>query len=91
MTSRSERRGPLRRGGFVTWDAAKDELGQVRDLPALADPREPATRTQIADLIKRTLTDTDALPNAGTIRRKITQEITVEQWLAEFLNRERKI
>ncbi|MEV4364099.1 hypothetical protein ACWEPL_59325 [Nonomuraea sp. NPDC004186] len=52
----------------------------MRDLLAPADPREPATRTQIADLIKRTLTDS-----------KITQEITVEQWPAEFLNRERKI
>ncbi|TMR93834.1 hypothetical protein [Nonomuraea basaltis] len=64
---------------------------------ALADSREPAARTQIADLIKRTLAETDTLPNAETIRRKIktgqhlTQEITVEQWPAEFLNRKRKI
>ncbi len=92
-----KRRGPLRRGGFTSQDAAKDELGHVRDLLALADPREPATRTQIADLIKRTLAETNALPNAETIRRKIktgqhlTQEITVEQWLAEFLNRKRRI
>ncbi|MFI6744280.1 site-specific integrase, partial [Nonomuraea sp. NPDC050451] len=92
-----KRRGPLRRSGFATQDAAKDELGHVRDLLALADPREPATRTQIADLIKRTLAETGTLPEADTIRRKIktrqhlTREITVEQWLAEFLNRKRKI
>ncbi|MEO3876582.1 hypothetical protein ABGB18_48180 [Nonomuraea sp. B12E4] len=55
------------------------------------------SRFQIADLIKRTLAETDTLPNAETIRRKIktgqhlTQEITVEQWLTEFLNRKRKI
>ncbi|TDE45738.1 site-specific integrase [Nonomuraea mesophila] len=92
-----KRRGPLRRGGFATQDAAKAELGQVRDLLALADPREPATRIQIADLIKRTLAETDTLPDVETVRRKVktgqhlTQEITVEQWLAEFLNRKRKI
>ncbi|MEV5892102.1 site-specific integrase [Nonomuraea fuscirosea] len=70
--------------------------GKLRYGPNV-DPREPATRTQIADLIKRTLAETDTLPNAETVRRKIktgqhlTQEITVEQWLAEFLNRKRKI
>jgi hypothetical protein len=36
-----KRCGPLRRGGFATQDAAKGELGHVRDLLALADPREP--------------------------------------------------
>ncbi|MEV0232844.1 hypothetical protein [Nonomuraea sp. NPDC050786] len=61
----------LRRGGFATQDAAKDELGQVRDLLALADPREPATRTQIADLIKRTLAETDTLLSVEAVHRKI--------------------
>ncbi|RSN07375.1 site-specific integrase [Nonomuraea sp. WAC 01424] len=96
-TADGKRRGPLRRGGFASQDAAEAELGQVRDLLALADPREPATRIQIADLIKRTLTETDTLPTLETVRRKIktgqhlTQEITVEQWLTEFLHRKRRI
>ncbi|MEU8319808.1 tyrosine-type recombinase/integrase [Nonomuraea sp. NPDC048881] len=96
-TADGKRRGPLRRGGFASQDAAEAELGQVRDLLTLADPREPATRTQIADLIKRTLAETDTLPTLETVRRKIktgqhlTQEITVEQWLTEFLHRKRRI
>ncbi|MFG6197213.1 tyrosine-type recombinase/integrase [Nonomuraea sp. JJY05] len=96
-TPDGKRRGPLRRGGFTSQDDAEAELAQVRALLALAGPREPATRTQIADLIKRTLAETKTLPNMETVRRKIktgldlTQEITVEQWLEEFLQRKRKI
>jgi hypothetical protein len=80
-----KRRGPLRRGGFTSQDDAEAELAQVRVLLALAGPGEPANRAQIADLIKRTLAETKTLPNMET------QEITVEQWLEEFLQRKRKI
>ncbi|WP_336245676.1 hypothetical protein [Nonomuraea sp. SYSU D8015] len=87
------RRGPLRRGGFASQDEAEAELARVRELLALTDPREPATRTQIADLIKRTLTETGVLPEAETVRRKIKtrQDLTVAAWLEEFLTRKRKI
>ncbi|MFD9944137.1 tyrosine-type recombinase/integrase [Nonomuraea sp. NPDC059023] len=96
-TVEGKRRGPLRRSGFASQDAAGDQLGKVRELLALADPGEVVTRNQIADLIKRTLAETEALPSVEVVRRKVrtrqdlTQEVTVEQWLEEFLKRKRKI
>jgi integrase len=87
----------LRRSGFATQDAANDQLGQVRELLALADPSEVVTRNQIADLIKRTLAETDVLPSVEVVRRRVrtrqdlTRDVTVGQWLEEFLTRKRKI
>ncbi|WP_214109831.1 hypothetical protein [Acrocarpospora catenulata] len=96
-TVEGRRRGPLRRSGFASQEAAEAELGQVRELLALADPGETALRSQIADLIKRTLAETRVLPNVDVVRRKVrtrqdlTQQVTVAQWLEEFLKRKRKI
>ncbi|GLW98803.1 site-specific integrase [Microtetraspora sp. NBRC 16547] len=96
-TAEGKRRGPLRRGGFESQDVAETELAQVRELLALADPLEPKTRVQIADLIKKTLAETGNLPGAETVRRKVRRghdlgvEITVGAWLEEFLKRKRTI
>ncbi|MFI6504412.1 hypothetical protein [Nonomuraea typhae] len=92
-----KRRGPLRRSGFATQDAANDQLGQVRDLLTLAEPSELVVRNQIADLIKRTLAETGALLSVEMVRRRVrtrqdlAHEVTVAQWLEEFLKRKRKV
>ncbi|GAA3118550.1 tyrosine-type recombinase/integrase [Planomonospora alba] len=96
-TRDGKRRGPLRRGGFDSQEAAETELAQARELLALADPHDPVTGARIADLIKKTLAETGALPAVETVRRKIrtghdlTAEITVGEWLEEFLKRKRTI
>ncbi|HEY1155118.1 MAG TPA: tyrosine-type recombinase/integrase, partial [Arthrobacter sp.] len=96
-TVEGKRRGPLRRSGFATQDAANEQLGQVRELLSLADPTEVVIRNQIADLIKRTLAETGALPGVEEVRRKVrtrqdlAQDVTVAAWLEEFLKRKRKI
>jgi type II secretory pathway predicted ATPase ExeA len=96
-TKEGKRRGPLRRGGFDSQDAAEAELAQVRQLLALADPLEPKSGVQIADLIKKMLAETGVLPGAELIRRKVrtgqdlSVEIMVGEWLEEFLKRKRTI
>jgi hypothetical protein len=52
---------------------------------------------QIADLIKKTLAETGVLPGAELVRRKVRTgqdlgvEVTVGEWLVEFLKRKRTI
>ncbi|REE95758.1 integrase-like protein [Thermomonospora umbrina] len=83
--------GPLRRAGFTTRDAAEAEMNQVKELLTIAgDDQETAIR--IVDLITATVRETKALPDVGTVRRKVrtwhdlSRSITVgeylEQWLA---------
>jgi hypothetical protein len=45
------RRGPLRRGGFATQDAAREEMDRVRELIAIAPGDDPEARARIADAI----------------------------------------
>ncbi|MEU4725496.1 hypothetical protein AB0G06_38310 [Nonomuraea dietziae] len=70
-TVEGKRRGPLRRSGFASQDAANVQLVQVRDLLALAEPSKVLVRNQIADLIKRTLAETGVLPSVEVVRRRV--------------------
>jgi integrase len=91
------RRGPLRRGGFATQDQAAAELDTARQLLAIAPKDEPHTAAKIADLIMSTVHTTRSLPDPEQVRRKVRihqdldTDITVAQWLQDFLKRKKKI
>lgn len=92
-----KRRAPLRRGGFATQDQAAAELDAARKLLAIAPADEPDTAVKIADLIVATVRATRALPDVEQVRRKVRihqdldTDITVGEWLQDFLKRKKKI
>jgi hypothetical protein len=57
------RRGPLRRGGFATQDAAGEEMDRVRELIAIAPAGDPEARARIADAIMAAIRETGLLPD----------------------------
>ncbi|GGL42653.1 tyrosine-type recombinase/integrase [Planomonospora parontospora] len=89
------RRTPLRRSGFATLEEAEAELDHARGLLALDE--DPQVRRQITELILVTLKETRALPPTEEVRRKVrtrqdlNQQISVAEWLEEFLKRKRRI
>jgi integrase len=91
------RRRPLRRSGFDSQTDAEAELSRARELLAIADGDDPQVAVQIADLIQTTLARTRALPDPAVVRRKVrtrqelSSDLTVGQWLDDFLTRKRKI
>lgn len=90
-TAGGARRGPLRRGGFTSQDAAEAEMSRVKELLAIAGDDQETAR-QIADLIVTTVRQTRSLPDPQVVRRKVrvgqdlSRQVTVgeylEQWLA---------
>ncbi|PZG24206.1 site-specific integrase, partial [Spongiactinospora gelatinilytica] len=89
------RRNPLRRSGFTTLEDAEAELDHARGLLALDD--DPGVQRQITELILTTLKDTRHLPPIEEVRRKVrtrqdlNRQITLAEWLEEFLKRKRRI
>jgi integrase len=65
------RRGPLRRGGFATQDAAQEEMDRVRELLAIAPADDPEARARIADTIMAAIRDTGLLPDPKFVRRAV--------------------
>ncbi|MCG5213114.1 tyrosine-type recombinase/integrase [Streptosporangium soli] len=96
-TGEGKRRAPLRRGGFTTVQDAEAELGQARELLAIAYEDDPQARIEIADLIVATVKQTRTLPEPEIVRRKVRKgqdlqvQITVGEWLEDFLKRKKKI
>jgi len=88
--SDGSRRGPLRRGGYASQDAAEAEMNQVKELLAIAAD-DAAIAVQIADLIVATVRATKQLPAAEEVRRKVragqdlSQTITVGEYLDQWL------
>ncbi|WP_007512263.1 site-specific integrase [Pseudofrankia saprophytica] len=91
------RRQLARRGGLTSQTAAEAEIGRIRDLIAVADADDTATRLRIADLILETLRANQPLPEVEDIRRRyqrradLNPTITVADWLATWLSGRRKI
>ncbi|WP_155342085.1 site-specific integrase [Acrocarpospora corrugata] len=89
------RRNPLRRSGFDTLDEAEAELDHARGLLALDD--DPLVKRRITELMLSVLKDTKKLPDTEEVRRKVrthqdlNRQITVAEWLEEFLARKRRI
>ncbi|MDF5758807.1 tyrosine-type recombinase/integrase [Spongiactinospora sp. TRM90649] len=89
------RRNPLRRSGFPTLADAEAELDHACGLLAL--DADPGVRRQITELMLATLKATRQLPPVEEVRRKVrtgqdlNRQITVGEWLGEFLKRKRRI
>jgi integrase len=86
------RRAPLRRGGFDTQAAAEQELGQARELLAIAAPGDADTAIRIADAITKSVRETRKLPDPARVRRAVggghdpaIRPPTVSEWLEEWL------
>jgi Phage integrase, N-terminal SAM-like domain len=86
------RRPPLRHGSFPTETAAARELGQARELLALADPGDPASAVRIADAISRAMRAAGRLPEPAAVRRAVGagndpgyQPPATGEWLEEWL------
>ncbi|MEU6036149.1 tyrosine-type recombinase/integrase [Actinomadura sp. NPDC047616] len=84
------RRGPLRRGGYPSQDAADDEMNEVRELLNIA-AGDTGVAVKIADLITATVRETKKLPAAEEVRRKVrtgqdlARSITVGEYLDQWL------
>ncbi|WP_245657902.1 site-specific integrase [Herbidospora mongoliensis] len=89
------RRNPLRRTGFDTQEEAEAELDHARGLLALDE--DAHVKRRITDLILAVLKNTKKLPDTEEVRRKarthqdLNRQITVAEWLEEFLARKRRI
>ena len=86
------RRAPLRRGGFDTQTDADQELGQARELLAVAAPGDTETAIRIADAITKSVRETRQLPDPGRVRKAVggghdpsVRPPTVGEWLGEWL------
>jgi len=86
------RRPPLRRGGFGTQAGAEQELGQARELLAIAAPGDAETAIRIADAITRSVKLTRELPDPVRVRKAVggghdpaVRPPTVGEWLEEWL------
>ncbi|GII96292.1 tyrosine-type recombinase/integrase [Sinosporangium siamense] len=89
------RRTPLRHGGLASLEEAEAELDHARGLLALDD--DPRIKRQIVALILATFKETRRLPDTEEVRRKVrtrqdlNRQVTVAEWLQEFLGRKRRI
>jgi integrase len=86
------RRAPLRRGGFDSQTDADQELGQARELLAIAAPGDTETAIRIADAITKSVKDTRQLPDAARVRKAVggghdpsVRPPTAGEWLEEWL------
>jgi len=86
------RRAPLRRGGFDTQADADQELGQAREMLAIAAPGDTETAIRIADAITKSVRETRQLPDPGRVRKAVggghdpsVRPPTVGEWLGEWL------
>ena len=86
------RRAPLRRGGFDTQADADQELGQARELLAIAAPGDTETAIRIADAITKSVRETRQLPDPGRVRKAVggghdpsVRPPAVGEWLGEWL------
>ncbi|MFV2179925.1 tyrosine-type recombinase/integrase [Actinomadura sp. LOL_016] len=83
------RRNPIRRGGFVTQDAAEAQISRLLEL--LAVTGDPDHRDRITDLIIETLRKEKRLPESEEVRRKVRTgqdldaSVTTGQWLRMWL------
>jgi integrase len=91
------RRAPLRRGGFGTQTDAKRELGQARDLLAIAVPGDTDTAIRIADAITASVRATRELPDPGRVRKAVSgghdpaaRPPATGEWLEEWLAAKKK-
>jgi integrase len=92
------RRPPLRRGGFATQTGAELELGQARDLLAIAAPGDTETAIRIADSITASIRATRALPDPTRVRNAVgaghdpvTRPPAIGAWLEEWLAAKKKL
>src|SRR6266571_4835988 len=93
------RRTPLRRGGFASQDDAGQELDQVRELLAIADPADADARAVIATAIQQAIRRTGQLPDSRYVRRATGAGLdpavsppTVGEWLlGEWLPAKKKL
>ncbi|WP_061294049.1 tyrosine-type recombinase/integrase [Herbidospora cretacea] len=89
------RRNPLRRTGFDSLEDAEAELDHARGLLALDE--DPGIQRRITELMLSVLKDTRKLPDTEEVRRKVrtrqdlNRQVTVAEWLEEFLARKRRI
>ncbi|SEG79039.1 Phage integrase, N-terminal SAM-like domain [Thermomonospora echinospora] len=89
-TADGARRGPLRRAGFPTQDAAEAEMTKVKELLAIAGD-DQQTAVQIADLIVTTVRETKTLPDPHLVRLKVrvgqdlSRQVTVGEYLERWL------
>lgn len=65
------RRNPLRRGGFGTQADAEREMGQARELLAIAAPGDTETAIRIADAIIKSVRETAQLPDPARVRKAV--------------------
>ncbi len=86
------RRAPLRRGGFDTQTDAEQELGQAREMLAIAAPGDTETAIRIADAITKSVRETRQLPDPGRVRKAVggghdpsVRPPTIGEWLEEWL------
>ena len=86
------RRAPLRRGGFDTQSDAGHELGQARELLAIAAPGDTETVIRIADAITKSVRETRQLPDPARVRKAVggghdpaIRPPAVGEWLEEWL------
>ncbi|WP_214416705.1 hypothetical protein [Sphaerisporangium fuscum] len=88
------RRNPLHRWGFAALEEVEAELEHARALLALDE--DPHIQRKITELMLATLKDTKALPPVEEVRRKVRARqdlnptVTVAEWMAEFLRRQRE-
>jgi integrase len=92
------RRPPLRRGGFTAQAGAEKELGQARELLAIAAPADTETAIRIADAITASVRDTRALPDPARVRKAAggghdpaVRPPATGEWLEEWLAAKKKL
>jgi len=86
------RRAPLRKGGFDTKTSAESELGQARELLAIAPPDDPQTAIRIADAITAAMRDNGELPDPIRVRKAVggghdpaVKPPATGEWLEQWL------